>query len=393
MIIKIFLKRGKEVAVKRFHPWLFSGAIERLEGNPTEGDIVEIRSHQNEYLATGHYQLGSIAVKIFSFSPIDVTPEFWHMKLRNAYTLRQYLGLTESPLTNAYRLVHSEGDGLPGLIIDYYNGVAVIQSHSTGMVLLSKVFANALKSIYGEKLIAVYHKNQDKLRTKGKVQSADGFLVGHAGVAEIMETAHRFKVDFIHGQKTGFFLDKRSNRMFAQFYARGRRVLDAFSYSGAFAAYALKGGATEVHSVDSSKQALEMAKEHITINGIDISRHRPILSDVRQFLDRCTEQYEMIILDPPAFAKSHRVTNNALQAYIHINRSAMEKLAPGRILMTFSCSQAISREVFRSAVQSAAMEADREVKLLHHLTQGPDHPVSIFHPEGEYLKGLIVMVE
>jgi 23S rRNA (cytosine1962-C5)-methyltransferase len=433
-VAKIILKHGKEVAIKRFHPWIFSGAIDRIEGAPREGDIVEISSSRKEFLALGHYLPGSIAVKIFSFTEVEVDDAFWKSKLKTALKLRERAGLLGGKVSSAYRLVFSEGDLLPGLIIDYYNGVAVIQAHSVGMYKLLPVFTEGLKELYGKKLVAVYDKSSDtmeksklitrnsKLFLKAETPadgqpisppvhpssvrplddssarppvrlSTDVFLFGTSGPVEIQETGHRFLVDFMRGQKTGFFLDQRGNRMFAQFYAKDRTVLNAFCYSGAFSVYALKGGAKMVHSIDSSRQAIEWNDQNVVLNGCDIDRHRSEVADVKRFLVDTGEKYDMIILDPPAFAKTHHVTNNALHAYIHINAEAMKRLNPGGILFTFSCSQPISREMFRSAIQSAAIETGRQVRVLHQLSQGPDHPVDICHPEGEYLKGLILAVE
>lgn len=400
---RVILKKGKEASLKRFHPWLFSGAIERTIGSCFPGDIVEIFSISHEYLATGHFQDGSIAVKLFSFEQREIDYSFWKEKIVNAYQLRTILGLTTSSSTTAYRLVFTEGDELPGLIIDWYNGVAVIQTHSLGMHLIKKDLINILKEVYGEKLKAVYDKSsgttlqsgsflKEKINGPGHDPIKDGYIFGFPQKGLINETGHIFTVDWEKGQKTGFFLDQRSNRMFAQFYAKDKKILNAFCYSGAFSVYALKGGATMVHSLDSSKHAIEWTKENLALNGIDNSRNESLVADVKQFLVRTTETYDMIILDPPAFAKHHNITHNALQAYIHINSEAIKKLNSGGILMTFSCSQAISREMFCSAVQAAAIETGRTIRILHHLSQGPDHPVSIYHPEGEYLKGLILLV-
>ena len=435
-IVKIILKPGKEAAVKRFHPWIFSGAIGKTVGAPREGDVVEVRSAHNEFLALGHYLPGSIAVKIFSFATAEINDGFWKAKVKSAWELRNRLGLTSGSIANAYRLAFSEGDLLPGLIIDYYNGVAVIQVHSIGMQRLLPVFRDTLVELYGEKLLAVYDKSSETmeksklitrnsklfLKTRNPVDqsdtiatvrqsnsplvnlsatspnhqsaiSADHFLLGSSGPVEILETGHRFMVDFIRGQKTGFFLDQRGNRMFAQFYAKDKKVLNAFCYSGAFSVYALKGGASMVHSVDSSRMAIDWTEENIRINGCDQGRHKSFVADIKQHLVDTAEKYDMIILDPPAFAKTHHVTNNALHAYVHINAAAMKRLNPGGLLFSFSCSQPISREMFRSAIQSAAIETGRQVRILHQLAQGPDHPVDICHPEGEYLKGLIVEVK
>jgi len=400
---EVFLKPGKEAAVKRFHPWIFSGAISHQTGNPVEGDIVEIFSSAKEYLATGHFTGGSIAVKLFSFSQQEIDDTFWKRKLQSAWDLRSSLGLTDNLITNAYRLVFTEGDGLPGLIIDYYNGAVVIQAHSLGMYKAQPALVRALQEIYGDKLKTVYDKSSETLKMpfsqKGSdIQTKesrvkDHYLVGTTQQGLISETGHSFTVDWERGQKTGFFLDQRANRMFAQFYAKDKRVLNAFCYSGAFSVYSLKGGASLVHSVDSSRQAIEWTEENVALNGFDAARHRSFVSDIKKYLSESDEKYDMIILDPPAFAKTHAVTNNALHAYVHINTAAMKRLKAGGLLFTFSCSQAISREMFRSAIQSAALESGREIKILHHLSQGPDHPVSIYHPEGEYLKGLILWVK
>jgi 23S rRNA (cytosine1962-C5)-methyltransferase len=400
---RVILKKGKEASLKRFHPWLFSGAIERTIGTCVPGDIVEIYSISHDYLATGHFQDGSIAVKLFTFQQQEIDYSFWKEKIARAYRLRSTLGLTSSSSTNAYRLVFTEGDELPGLIVDWYNGVAVVQTHSLGMHLIKHDLVNILKEIYGEALKAIYDKSAETTLTSDSPSKGendritsrveDGYIFGVPQKGLIKETGHIFSVDWEKGQKTGFFLDQRSNRMFAQFYAKDKRVLNAFCYSGAFSVYALQGGATLVHSVDSSKQAIEWTKENLILNGIDSTRHESSVADVKQFLVRTTQTYDMIILDPPAFAKHHNITHNALQAYIHINSEAIKKVNPGGILMTFSCSQAISREMFRSAIQAAALETGRKVRILHHLSQGPDHPVSIYHPEGEYLKGLILQID
>lgn len=396
---RIVLKPGKETALQRRHPWIFSGAVKNLPARVFDGDVVEVFSASGNYLATGHFQHGGIAVKVFSFTRQPVDLLFWTERLREACDRRKAMGLFDLPGTNVCRLVHSEGDHLPGLIIDWYNGVAVIQAHSAGMHQVRQELAEALQTIFGDRLKAVYDKSRESLRTtleraEGKAGDngfSDGFLLGECEAAEILEGGHRFRVDFVNGQKTGFFLDQRLNRMLVQQYARGRKVLNAFSYTGAFSVYALAGGATMVHSVDSSQEAIRRAAENITLNGYSADMHRESVADVKQFLPALDEMYDLIILDPPAFAKTHTVTHNALQAYIHINAEAMKKLNPGGLLFTFSCSQAISREMFRSAVQAAAIETGRDAGILHHLSQGPDHPVNIFHPEGEYLKGIVLL--
>lgn len=396
---RVVLKPGKETPLLRQHPWIFSGAVGKYPENIKEGAVVEVFSSSGRYLATGHYQQDSIVVKALTFIQESIDLQFWIKRISSAYERRKRIGLFNLPGTNSCRLVYSEGDQLPGLIIDWFNGVAVIQAHSAGMHASKGELTEALVQVFGEQLKAVYDKSSETMHPaldKGGVPPPDaavqdGFLYGHVETTEILETGHRFMVDVINGQKTGFYLDQRANRMFAQFYAQGRKVLNAFCYSGAFSVYALKGGATLVHSVDSSQQAIQWTKENIALNGIADELHREFVADVKRFLPSSEERYDMIILDPPAFAKRHNVTHNALQAYIHINSEALKMLNPGGILITFSCSQAINREMFRSAVQAAAIEINRDVKVLHHLSQGPDHPVSICHPEGEYLKGMILL--
>jgi 23S rRNA (cytosine1962-C5)-methyltransferase len=388
---KIFLKPGKEAAVRRNHPWVFSGAIDRTTGSPAEGDIVEVVSSRNEFLALGHFASGSIAIKIFEFAKSSIDETYWKTRLEQAFALRKKLMLTDNHLTNAYRLVFSEGDGLPGLMIDYYNGVAVIQTHTMGMHKLKTILSTALKDIYGKNLKAVYDKSSETMKSLPG-DFTDGYLFGSSQSGEILEIGHKFRVDWEKGQKTGFFLDQRTNRMFAQYYGKDRKVLNAFCYSGAFSVYALKGGATMVHSVDSSKQAIEWTEESLALNGLELEKHRSFVADAKRWLTETEEKYDMVILDPPAFAKTHAVTNNALHAYIHLNAQAMKHLLPGGLLFTFSCSQAIGRDVFQSAILSAGLEAGKRVRILHRLSQGPDHPVSIYHPEGEYLKGLILEV-
>lgn len=396
---KIKLKPGKEAAVRRNHPWIFSGAVDRTEGSPVEGDIVEVVSSKNEFLALGHFAKGSICIKLFEFAKSSLPGNYWKTRIVQAYELRKKLMLTDNPTNNAYRLVFTEGDGLPGLMIDYYNGVAVIQTHTLGMYKLIPQFVEALQEIYGDELKAVYNKSSETMKlqgspeTNGKIPTySDHYLFGSSQTGLIREIGHEFKVDWERGQKTGFFLDQRTNRMFAQYYGKDKKVLNAFCYSGAFSVYALKGGAAMVHSVDSSRQAIEWTEENIRLNGFGSDKHTSFVADAKRWLAETDEKYDLVILDPPAFAKTHAVTNNALHAYIHINTQAMKRLNPGGLLFSFSCSQAIGREVFQSAIMSAALEAGRRVRILHRLSQGADHPVSIFHPEGEYLKGLILEV-
>jgi 23S rRNA (cytosine1962-C5)-methyltransferase len=393
-IAHIILKTGKEEFVKRFHPWIFSGAIGKIQGNPEEGDIVEVYSSDGNYLSTGFYEKGSLAIKIFSHKPTDAGPKFWENKLRNALRLRYVLGLADNPETNAYRLVFSEGDGLPGLVADFYNGTVVLQTHSLGMHKLKPVIVEALKTIYLDRLIAVYDKSSDTMsRMTGRV-TEDGYLFGNSEQTVILENGCKFKVDFSSGQKTGFFLDQRENREILAYYSNGRKVLNTFCYSGSFSVYALEAGAELVHSVDSSAKAIDLAKSNININFPGISHHQSFISDVKQFLfEMPSDLYDIIVLDPPAFAKHHDVKNKAVRGYVNLNASALKKIRSGGLLFTFSCSQAVDRNMFASAVMAAAIEVGRQVKILHHLSQAADHPVSIYHPEGEYLKGLVLYIE
>ena len=405
----VVLKPGKELAVRRFHPWIFSGAIQDITGEVFDGQTVTVLSSRKEFLGLGHYLGGSLAIKLFSFEEEKVDQKFWLGKLKKAFELRKSLGLTTGALSNAYRLVFSEGDGLPGLIIDYYNGVAVIQTHTRAMNQLVPVLTEALKKLYGKALVAVYNKSEETMGranftgkyhgSPGKENPAenkelisDQFMLGSCGPVEILETGHKFMVDFVHGQKTGFFLDQRLNRLYGQFYGKDRSVLNACCYSGAFSVYAMKGGAKSVVSVDTSKQAIDWTAENLALNGCEPEKHTAVVADIKKFLVESDQKFDMIILDPPAFAKTHQVTNNALHAYIHINAEALKRLNPGGLLLTFSCSQPISREMFRSSIQSASIETRKRVKILHQLSQGPDHPVDVCHPEGEYLKGLILPV-
>lgn len=397
---RIILKPGKEAAVERYHPWVFSGAIHDIEGSVSEGELVAVFSSKRKFLAQGHYYTGSIAVKLFSFEEVKIDDSYWKSKLYKAFLLRKKLEFTDDPMNNAYRLVFSEGDGLPGLIIDFYNGVAVFQAHSNGMHALAPVFVEGLKEIYGNHLKAVYDKSsetmarsrQDKIKTSGNLQQ-DRYLFGTSQLGNILEAGNSFLVDWERGQKTGFFLDQRYNRLLSKFFAKDKKVLNLFCYSGAFSVCALKGGAKLVCSVDSSKPAIEWTEENIRANGFDPRLHPSVQMDVKKYLNESRDQFDMVVVDPPAFAKSHSVTNNALHAYVHINAAAIRKLDPGGILFTFSCSQAISRELFLSAILSASLETGRELRLLHHLWQAPDHPVRIYHPEGSYLKGFILMVD
>jgi 23S rRNA (cytosine1962-C5)-methyltransferase len=390
---KFTLKKNREDAVLRFHPWIFSGAIDKVEGKPVDGDIVEIYSSKGEYLATGYALPGSISVKIFWFGPDKPKKSIWVDKISAAYNRRKSLGFTDDAQNNSYRLVFSEGDGLPGLIIDMYNGIAVIQAHSTGMYLLRNELSEALKKVFGEKLLAVYDKSAEALGKSGSESSGDTFLLGNSETVEILENGNLFQVDFASGQKTGFYLDQRDNRALLAHYAKGRNVLNTFCYTGGFSVYALKGGAKKVTSVDSSKRAIELLEKNIEINKFSGEKHSAVVADAKQFLADMHENYDLIVLDPPAFAKRHTDRQKGMKGYTYINSAALRKIKPGGLFFTFSCSQAISREQFTSIVTAAALEANRNVRILHHLGHPADHPVSLFHPEGEYLKGLVLQVD
>lgn len=390
---RIILSKDRDEAVRRFHPWVFSGAIHKVEGTPEDGDIVEVHDIKGNYLATGHACTGSIAVKIFHFGPEKPVENFWKEKLKQSLQLRKELGFTTNPESNAYRLVFSEGDGLPGLVIDLYNGVAVIQAHSTGMYLLREELTEALKHIYGADLKAVYDKSSEALSKAGIHSDGDEFLFGNAETVEILENTHRFNIDFVQGQKTGFFLDQRDNRALLGKYAKGKKVLNAFCYTGGFSVYALAAGASHVTSLDSSRKAMDGLESNLRLNGFDGTNHESIVADFKPYVSNMPDDFDIIVLDPPAFAKRHADRHKALQGYRFINASAMKKIRPGGLLFTFSCSQAMDREMFVSMAMSAALEAGRNVRILHHMGHSADHPVSIFHPEGEYLKGLVLRVE
>lgn len=391
---KVILKPKKEESLQRFHPWVFSGAIQKIAGSPKEGDIVDVYSCNGEYCATGHYQIGSIAVRIFTFEKTEPGKSFWTEKLRRAYEMRRAIGLAESSDTDAYRLIHGEGDFMPGLVIDIYNKTAVMQAHSVGMHNIRQELAEGLIEVFGGKLENVYYKSESTLPFKANIDTEDGYLIGKDDKNYIAtENGLKFQADWLKGQKTGFFIDQRENRALLEKYAKGRSVLNMFCYTGGFSFYALRGGAKEVHSVDSSAKAIELTKKNVELNFADCQNHEAYAVDAFKYLDDMQDRYDLIILDPPAFAKHRDVLRNALQGYKKLNAKAFEKIKPGGILFTFSCSQAVSKEQFRLAVFSAAAISGRNVKILHQLTQPADHPVSIYHPEGEYLKGLVLYVE
>ena len=390
----VVLKPGKESSLLRFHPWVFSGAVKYLPASVREGEIVRVVSAANEFLGLGHFQVGSIAVRIFSFEERVTDREFWKHKFSKAVEVREASGFCFGETHNICRLIHGEGDGLPGLIVDYYNGVAVMQAHSAGMYLIRQELAAALREVLGSRLTAVYDKSEKTVPFKANLSPVDGYLYGSATLPHMAdEYGLHFNIDWIAGQKTGFFIDQRENRRLLESYSRGRNVLNMFCYSGGFSAYALRGGAALVHSVDSSAKAVELTLANMKLNFQDDSRHKAFSADAFEFLRDAEPDYDLIILDPPAFAKHQDALPQALKAYKRINARAMQIIRPGGILFTFSCSQSVPRDKFREAVFSAAAISGRSVRILHQLTQPADHPVSIYHPEGEYLKGLVLFVE
>ena len=389
---RIVLLPKKERSLLLFHPWLFSGAVKKMDSEISEGDIVEIYSSDNKYLATAHYHDGSIKARIFSFEETEADFEFWKSKLTAAYRLRENLGLTNSPLTNVYRLVHAEGDGLPGLIIDIYNTSAVIQTHTLGMQRQVKTIADALTEIYKGKLSTIYDKSADALGKQSLMGIENQFLVGKDPGTEVCENGISFYVNWVEGQKTGFFIDQRENRELLKRYVSGKNVLNTFSYSGGFSMYALSAHSLLTHSVDSSKKAQDWALRNAELNKFN-SDHTFFQEDVFDFLKKSTQKYDVIILDPPAFAKHLSSVGKATIGYRNLNTEGIKRIAPGGILFTFSCSQVIDKELFRKIVFQAAAQTGRNVRILHQLSQGPDHPISIYHPEGEYLKGLVLLVD
>ena len=390
--VKIVLKSGKDQSPRRYHPWIFSGAIKKIYGNPVEGDLVDVYDNKDEFLAVGHYQPGSIAVRILSFKEVDPDTDFFRDRIRSAISYRESLGLLNDKTGNVYRLVHAEGDDLPGLIIDYYNGVAVMQMHSVGMYRLRQEFADILKDILGDKLIAVYNKSEGTIPFMSGITSTNEFLLGKSDPVIVTENGFRFKIDWTTGQKTGFFIDQRDNRKLLGEYSAGRSVLNMFGYTGAFSVYAMKN-ASMVHTVDSSASAIEMADENVRLNYGEDKRHQSFKVDAFGFLEDIKDKYDLIILDPPAFAKHNNVLANALQGYKRLNMKAIAQIKPGGIIFTFSCSQVVTKENFRKSVFAAAANTGRRVRILHQMSQPPDHPVNIYHPESEYLKGLVLHVE
>lgn len=398
-MIKVILKKGREESLRRFHPWVFSGAVAQIIGEPSEGDIVAVYASDGSFLATGHYQIGSIAVRVLSFDSDVLSPDFWETMLSRALRERVALGLhREGSDTSCYRLVHGEGDNLPGLIIDWYDGVCVMQAHSAGMFRARLQIAEALKAVYGDSLKAVYDKSSGTAPFKAGLDLVDGYIYRRPGFNDddqiVSEYGHRFIVNWTEGQKTGFFLDQRENRRLVERYAAGRNVLNLFCYTGGFSIYALAGGAVHVDSVDSSRKAMELVGRNVALNGFSASQHTGVCGDAMDFLKTVpADRYDMMIVDPPAFAKHRGALHNALRAYQRLNAAAISRVAPGGLVFTYSCSQVVDKETFALTVFSAAAQTGRSVRILDRLNQPADHPVNIYHPEGEYLKGLLLYVE
>lgn len=389
----IQLKKGKEESLKRFHPWIFSGAILRMDEGIEEGELVKVVTFHREFIAIGHYQIGSIAVRILSFRDITIDQEFWKSRLKAALNMRIAIGIADNPTNNTYRLVHGEGDMLPGLIIDCYGKTAVMQAHSVGMHVERLAICEALRSVMGSRIEHVFYKSETTLPFKAELGQQDGFLYGGSDDNVAIENGLKFHVDWLKGQKTGFFVDQRENRTLLEKYAKNRSVLNMFCYTGGFSVYAMRGGAKLVHSVDSSAKAVELTNANIELNFPSDARHAAFCDDAFKYLDAHDAQYDLVVLDPPAFAKHRAALRNALKGYTRLNVKGFERIKPGGILFTFSCSQVVTKENFRNAVFTAAAQAKRKVRILHQLHQPADHPINIYHPEGEYLKGLVLYVE
>lgn len=388
----IYLKRGKEESLKRFHPWIFSGAIHHIDEEPQEGETVTVFTSEGEYIATGHYQIGSIMVRVLSFCNDVINKDFYRKMLATALDVRHRIGVIGGN-NNTYRLVHGEGDNLPGLVIDIYGNTAVMQAHSVGMHRDREMIAQALKEVMGETIHNIFYKSETTLPFKADLGQENGFLLGGDTEDVAMENGLKFHVDWLKGQKTGFFIDQRDNRCLLEQYSKDRKVLNMFCYTGGFSFYAMRGGAELVHSVDSSQKAIDLTNANVELNFANDPRHKAFTEDAFKFLDTMTTPYDLIILDPPAFAKHKDALRNALKGYTRLNRKAFEKIQHGGIVFTFSCSQAVSKEQFRTAVFTAAASAGKNVRILHQLHQPADHPINIYHPEGEYLKGLVLYVE
>lgn len=393
MYKNIYLKKGKEDSLKRFHPWVFSGAIAHMDDGIEEGDIVRVITQSGAFIALGHYQIGSIAVRVLSFQDIAIDDDFWKQRLAAALLMRQCAGIADNPENNTFRLVHGEGDNLPGLVIDCYGKTAVMQAHSVGMHVCRNVIARQLVEVMGNRIENVFYKSETTLPFKADLGQENGFIYGGSDDNVAVENGLKFHVDWLKGQKTGFFVDQRENRKLLEHYAKGKTVLNMFCYTGGFSFYAMRGNAKTVHSVDSSAKAIELTNDNVELNFPGDKRHQAFCEDAFKFLDAAKDKYDLIILDPPAFAKHRAALHNALKGYTRLNVKAFEKIKSGGILFTFSCSQVVTKDNFRNAVFTAAALAGRNVRILHQLHQPADHPINIYHPEGEYLKGLVLYVE
>ncbi|MCD8236198.1 MAG: class I SAM-dependent rRNA methyltransferase [Prevotellaceae bacterium] len=401
---KVYLKRGKDESLRRFHPWIFSGAIHHFDCQPEEGEVVEVYAltnnaehtgtdHDYEYIATGHYQIGSIMVRVLTFDNEQIDRTFYERRIASAYAVRKSIGVADRQDNDTYRLVHGEGDNLSGLIIDIYGKTAVMQAHSVGMHTDRYTIAQALKNVLGDKIENIFYKSETTLPYKAELGQENGFLLGGSADDIAIENGLKFHVDWLKGQKTGFFVDQRNNRSLLEYYAKGRSVLNMFCYTGGFSFYAMRGDAKVVHSVDSSQKAIDLTNANVQLNFPGDDRHQAFAEDAFKYLDRMDDMYDLIILDPPAFAKHKDALRNALKGYSRLNQKALEKIHSGGILFTFSCSQIVTKDNFRTAVFTAAAQAGRKVRILHQLHQPADHPINIYHPEGEYLKGLVLYVE
>lgn len=393
MYKQIFLKRGKEESLKRFHPWIFSGAIHHMDEGIEEGETVRVITAAGEFIAVGHFQIGSIAVRVLSFEDIEINTDFWCERLQSALDVRIGVGIADSPTNNTYRLVHGEGDYLPGLVIDCYGSTAVMQAHSVGMHVCRNEICQALVQVMGDRIANVYYKSETTLPYKADLHQENGFLVGGDASNVAMENGLKFHIDWLRGQKTGFFVDQRENRSLLEQYAKGKSVLNMFCYTGGFSVYAMRGDAKQVHSVDSSAKAIELTNDNVALNFPGDARHEAFCEDAFKYLDEHDQQYDLIVLDPPAFAKHRAALRNALKGYTRLNVKGLQRIKKGGILFTFSCSQVVTKDNFRNAVFTAAAQVGRKVRILHQLHQPADHPINIYHPEGEYLKGLVLYVE
>ena len=393
MYKQVYLKKGKEESLLRFHPWIFSGAISHIDDGITEGETVRVITRSGDFIAVGHWQIGSIAVRVLSFKDIVIDDAFWRERLTSALTMRQSIGIADNPHNNTFRLVHGEGDNLPGLVIDCYGPTAVMQAHSVGMHLCRQQIAKALLSVMGDRIHNIYYKSETTLPYKAELAQENGFIYGEASDNVAVENGLKFHVDWLRGQKTGFFVDQRENRSLLEHYAKGRSVLNMFCYTGGFSVYAMRGGAALVHSVDSSAKAIELTNANVELNFPGDNRHKAYCDDAFKYLEANDDKYDLIVLDPPAFAKHRAALHNALKGYTRLNVKGLQRIKRGGILFTFSCSQVVTKDQFRQAVFTAAAQTGRKVRILHQLHQPADHPINIYHPEGEYLKGLVLYVE